>query len=222
MEESQILQMVRRAFIRAVVSTNATDIMVKFALMEIAPHAATIWPELYALYEKYGPCYLSVFVHCSTSEMLDMEKTTNFTCFYATPRMMAKHVKALNKGLLSYDPKERFIIFIEDSEGDTCTMTVSKNFPGPANLERLKIAKMDKKLKKAFYVCNNCVSKPPEGKRFPKCHGCYMARYCDKKCQREDWKCHKPHCDSLVKLWAKIPKNRKLYPEECAEFDKME
>lgn len=39
-------------------------------------------------------------------------------------------------------------------------------------------------------VCNQC-GKFPCLKR---CSGCQMVYYCDKNCQKKDWKTHKPHC----------------------------
>jgi len=39
-------------------------------------------------------------------------------------------------------------------------------------------------------VCKKC------GKAHARlCLGCFTVRYCDKECQRADWKTHKPECD---------------------------
>lgn len=42
-----------------------------------------------------------------------------------------------------------------------------------------------------FYMCNNCKERLGRPK---KCENCKVARYCDKKCQKEDWKDHKKIC----------------------------
>ncbi len=42
--------------------------------------------------------------------------------------------------------------------------------------------------------CGYCKKMPPKGIKFQQCGGCEAVRYCDKTCQKEDWKTHKIIC----------------------------
>jgi hypothetical protein len=44
--------------------------------------------------------------------------------------------------------------------------------------------------------CYNCDSPDHRSQRC--CSGCFVAVYCDRKCQKQDWKSHKPECKALV------------------------
>lgn len=61
---------------------------------------------------------------------------------------------------------------------------------------------MSKHSYKCFLTCDGCGEKLLE---LLLCSGCQVVQYCEKKCQQEDWKKHKPFC---VKRRARI-QNRK-------------
>lgn len=45
--------------------------------------------------------------------------------------------------------------------------------------------------------CDHCgepESKDPEAKKLLRCGKCKTEKYCDKQCQKNDWKIHKKHC----------------------------
>ena len=52
--------------------------------------------------------------------------------------------------------------------------------------------------------CANCHRQPEKGLEIKKCARCHVARYCSKKCQKEDWSFHGFACDLVAKRIATI------------------
>lgn len=48
--------------------------------------------------------------------------------------------------------------------------------------------------RRVCYTCNK------QGKRLPKCEGCLLTRYCNKKCQLRDWPSHQERCGQSREL----------------------
>ncbi|RPD59233.1 hypothetical protein L226DRAFT_465268 [Lentinus tigrinus ALCF2SS1-7] len=44
--------------------------------------------------------------------------------------------------------------------------------------------------------CHKCGRAPEEGERLRRCSGCFHVLYCSKTCQKDDWKRHKPVCQT--------------------------
>jgi hypothetical protein len=63
------------------------------------------------------------------------------------------------------------------------------------------------------YCCTHC-SKSGVSGDFKKCGGC-GTRYCSKECQKNDWKVHKPSCQSMSKV------DRKVCENMMKEFEKL-
>ena len=61
-------------------------------------------------------------------------------------------------------------------------------------VDRTRVLKYEK-------LCNNCNRR---GEVMKTCSGCRTAYYCGRRCQREDWKRHKPLCNPNAKLPAHV------------------
>jgi hypothetical protein len=54
-------------------------------------------------------------------------------------------------------------------------------------------------LPRPYFSCSSCYAFPTLLKKLSKCSRCENSYYCNQKCQRKDWKNHKPLCDILYK-----------------------
>ena len=63
--------------------------------------------------------------------------------------------------------------------------------------------KRENLLPASHHPCNgpNCIDAktPPHFKKLTRCSSCKLTLYCSKKCQRDDWKQHKPYCKRVCK-----------------------
>jgi MYND finger len=53
---------------------------------------------------------------------------------------------------------------------------------------------MDRNAPLSCDYCGEPDSKDPDAKKLLRCGKCKTEKYCDKQCQKNDWKIHKKHC----------------------------
>ena len=63
------------------------------------------------------------------------------------------------------------------------------------------------------FVCFHCGK---SGAKLRSCGQCHRAYYCDRKCQRRDWKRHKPACQAAVAAEAKRATRRAAWKAAAA------